>query len=227
MALENVFQYVCGLSEEGAMKVLEHLKSVRISDLSKTILDVETETDLPQCDFTDRHFRFSDLVYDSFQEVQSKADLLGPFFDCIGGSGIVCISRQRPLQKLMENVNAFTKLAQDCAFFYDEDEDVKSTVLYKSLEFVDCLRLTVRMAEGSEVLKVEDFMGKWKLNRLNGHLRCFLSSILCFRSGQFQLYITELLLPCDDHARLFTKSTSTKAFLFHLTRQVSLQCNPV
>ena len=78
-ALENVFQFVCGLSVEGAMKVLEHLKSVRISDptldLSKTIPDVETETELPLCDVTDRHVRFSNLIHDSFPEVQSKVEL--------------------------------------------------------------------------------------------------------------------------------------------------------
>ena len=51
VALENVFQFVCGLSDEGAIQVLEHLKSVRISDstldLSKTIPDVEAETNVP------------------------------------------------------------------------------------------------------------------------------------------------------------------------------------
>ena len=31
-ALANVFQFVCDLSEEGAVEVLEHLRSVRISD---------------------------------------------------------------------------------------------------------------------------------------------------------------------------------------------------
>jgi len=88
-ALENVFQFVCGLSDEGAMKILQRLKSVRISDptldLKKTIPDVETETNVPLCDVTDRHERFSNLVYDSFREVQSKAELFSHFLDCTGG----------------------------------------------------------------------------------------------------------------------------------------------
>ena len=76
-ALENVFQFVCGLSDNGAVKVFQHLSSVRISDptldLSKTIPDVENETDVPLCDVTDRYVRFSELVNDSFLEVQSQA----------------------------------------------------------------------------------------------------------------------------------------------------------
>ncbi|KAJ7385503.1 hypothetical protein OS493_015074 [Desmophyllum pertusum] len=65
-ALENVFQFICGLSDDGAVKVLEHLTSVRISDpaldLSKIIPDVKIETDVPLCDVTDEHYRFNDLA---------------------------------------------------------------------------------------------------------------------------------------------------------------------
>ena len=49
LALENVFQFICGLSEDGALAILRHLKSVRMADrsldLSKTIPDAENETD--------------------------------------------------------------------------------------------------------------------------------------------------------------------------------------
>ncbi|XP_078363792.1 uncharacterized protein LOC144648010 [Oculina patagonica] len=45
--LENVFQFICGLSDDGAVKVFQHLTSVRISDptldFSKTISDVKTK----------------------------------------------------------------------------------------------------------------------------------------------------------------------------------------
>ncbi|KAJ7382717.1 hypothetical protein OS493_033281 [Desmophyllum pertusum] len=94
--LENVFQFICGMSDDGAVKVLEHLTSVRISDptldLSKIIPDLENETDVPLCDVTAKHRRFSELVYNSFQEVHSKAELLSHCFDCTGG--IVLVTKQ-------------------------------------------------------------------------------------------------------------------------------------
>ncbi|XP_020610668.1 uncharacterized protein LOC110049226 [Orbicella faveolata] len=211
-AFENVFQFVCGLSDEGAVKILEHLKSVRISDptldLSKTIPDVETETGVPLFDVTGRPERFNNLVYDSFREVKSNAELLSHFLDCIGG--VIPVTRNRPLSELMESVNVLTKLARDCVFylpFISLDEDGEYTALYKSLEFLNCLQLPLRITEGSEVLTFEDFIRKFRLNRL-GRLRCFFSFILCFRNGQFQCYITELYLQCDDHARLFTESNA-------------------
>ena len=211
VALENVFQFVCGLSDEGAVKVLEHLKSVRISDptldLSKTIPDVETETEEPPCDVTDRHERFSNLIHNCFREVQSKSELLSQLLDCTGG--VILVPRDRPLSEVMPDVNVLTKLAQNCVFifinvmFYGFLED---SVLYKSLDFLNCLQTLLRVTDSSDVLTVEAFM-KFCLNSL-----CcfsFVDFILCFRNGQFQFYITELFLECDYHARLFTESTMT------------------
>ena len=217
VALENVFQFVCGLSDEGAVKVLEHLRSVRISDptidLSKTIPDVETETEMPLCDVTDRHQRFSDLIHDSFREVQSKAELLSYFLDCTGG--IVRVTGKRPLHQLMESVNVLIKLAHNCVFsfiddkflgfFYNpdfHDECVEDSVLYKSLDFLNCLQTPLRVTENSDVITVEDFLRSRYIFKC-----CLFSSILCFRNGQFQMYITRLLLVCSFHAGLFTEST--------------------
>ena len=215
-ALEKVFQFVCGLSDEGAVKVLEHLKSVRISDptldLSKTIPDVETETDVPLCDVTDRHKRFSNLIHNSFREVQSKAELLSHFLDCTGG--VILVPRYRPLSELMPNVNVLTKLAQNCVFIFTNHfpgvlllrDCVEDTIMYKSLDFLNCLQTLVRLTESSDVLAVEDFMKKFYMENFNC---CSFSFILCFHNGQFHLYITELFLGCDYHARLFTESTTT------------------
>ena len=213
-ALEKVFQFVCGLSDKGAVKVLEHLKSVRISDpaldLSKTIPDVETETDVPLFDVTDRHKRFSNLIHDSLREVQSKAELLSHFLDCTGG--VILVPRDRPLSEVMPNVNVLTKLAQNCVFIFINGEHiqffecVEDSLLYKSLDFLNCLQTLLRVTDSSDVLTVEDFMKKlcWK-----NFSCCSVDFILCFRNGQFQFYITELFLRCDDHARLFTESTTT------------------
>ena len=218
-AMENVFQFVCGLSDEGAIKVLEHLTSVRISDptldLSKTIPAVETETVVPLCDVTDRHKRFSNLVYDSFRQAQSTAELLSHFLDCTGR--VILVSRYRPLSELMPNVKVLTKLAQNCVFsfiafncdgfFIQRNLYSDDSVLYKSHECLNCLELPLRITESSEVLTFEDFIRKFR--RQTSLLGCcYFSSILCFHKGQFQFYITRLVLRCDDHARLFTEPTT-------------------
>ena len=216
IVLENVFQFACGLSDEGAVKVLEHLKSVRISDptldLSKTIPDVETETEVPLCDVTNRHERFSNLIHDSFREVQSKAELLSQLLDCTGG--VILVPSYRPLSELMPNVNVLTKLAQNCVFIFTgvfpgvvlSRDHVEDSVMYKSLDFLNCLQTLLRVTDSSDGLTVEDFMRKFYVK---GFCCYSVNSILCFRNGQFQFYITELFLKCDYHARLFTKSTTT------------------
>ena len=209
-ALENVFQFICGLSDEGAVKVFQHLSSVRISDptldLSKIIPDVENETDVPLCDVTDRHERFHYLIFDSFREVRSMADLLTHCFDCTGG--IVLITRDRPLNEILPKVNIPAKLAQNCFFlftFISFDDDGEDSVMYESLEFLNCLQMPLTLPDSSTVLTDEDVVRKF---RKFISLPCFFSSILCFRNGQFQFYITELFLQCDDHVRLFTESST-------------------
>jgi len=213
VALENVFQFVCGLSDEGAMKVLEHLTSVRISDptldLSKTIPDVETEAEVPLFDVTNRHERFSDLVCDSFREVQSKAELLSHFLDCT--DGVILVTRNRALSELMPNVKVLTKLARNCVFIFDRGltlhgvRCVEASVLYKSFDFLNCLQTPLRVTDSSDVLTAEDFMRKILFK---GFRTCWFASILCFRNGQFQFYITKLSLECGYHVKLFLEPTT-------------------
>ena len=204
-ALENVFQFICGLSDDGAVKVFQHLKSVRISDptldLSKTMPDVD-DTDVPLCDVTDRYRRFSDVVYDSFREVCSKAKLLTQYFDCT--CRIVLVTSKRSLSKLLPEVNIPTKLAQSCVFLFSSisfNKHADYSVMYNSLKFLNCLQMPLTIPEKYKVLTVGDlFTGYFKPS--------FFSSVLCFRNGQFQFYITELSLQCDKHAGLFTESTT-------------------
>ena len=86
--LQNVFRFVCGLSEDGALTVLRHLKSVRISDpsldMSKAISDLENETDAPLSDVTERQCKFHDLVLISFLQAESKSKLSRACLDCFG-----------------------------------------------------------------------------------------------------------------------------------------------
>ncbi|KAL9979407.1 hypothetical protein ACROYT_G017068 [Oculina patagonica] len=210
LALENVFQFICGLSDDGAVKVFQHLTSVRISDptldLSKIIPDVENETDVPLCDVTDRHKRFSYLVYDSFREVRCKPELLSHCFDCTGK--VVLVTRDRPISKLVPKVNVLTELAQKCFFLFScIPLNGYDKAMYESLELLDCLQIPLTIPESFCVFTVGNLMRKCQSSE-GGYLPSFCSSILCFRNGQFQFYITELSLECDDLARLFTESSA-------------------
>ena len=229
-AMENVFQFVCGLSDEGAIKVLQHLTSVRISDptldLSKTIPDIETEAVMPFCAVTYRHKRFIDLVYDSFRQVQSTAELLSHFLDCTGR--VILVSKRRPLSELMPNVKVLTKLAQNCVFSFDSSDVYEAvdecdrrgflssrnlfsddSVLNKSLECLNCLKMPLRITESSEVLTFEDLTRKFhRRTSLSVCCRCSFRAIIFFHKGQFHFYITDLYLHCDDHARVFTEPTT-------------------
>ena len=203
-SVENVFQFICGLSDYGAVKVLEHLKSVGTSDptldLSKTIPDVEKETDRCPYVLTRRHDRFSDLVYDSFREVQSKAGLLGKCLDCT--SGVILVTRDTLLSELIPDVNVLTRLERNLVVILGDvlfDLHGEDSIMYKSLKFLDCLQLPVRISESSDCLSVEDLITKLRLSTFD--------SIICLRNGRFQFYITELFLHCDD-AKLFEQSTS-------------------
>ena len=204
-ALENVFQFVCGLSDDGAVKIFQHLTSVRISDptldVSKTIPDVENETDEPLYDVTERHKSFSDLVDYSFKEVQSKAALAKHWLDCT--AGIILITPHRPFPEhipkmTLANVNV---LYYFCDYF-GLDPEYSSTHMSKFLEFkkvFDCLYAPKRITENSATLLIEDFVtvkcGK-----------CSFNCVFLLHNGKAQFYITQLLLSCDDHVRLFTKT---------------------
>ncbi|KAJ7382725.1 hypothetical protein OS493_033290 [Desmophyllum pertusum] len=181
-AWENVFQFICGLSDDGAVKVLEHLTSVRISDptldLSKITPDVENETDVPLCDVTYEHRRFSDLVYKSFQEVHSKAELLSHCFNCTGGSVLVNKRLTELLQKA--KVKDLTQVTRSVNFHVPSQE---ISTLCELVECLDCLHVPLRITESSEVLTVGDFLRKFQNI---GCGWCIFNSVLCFRNGQFQ-----------------------------------------
>ena len=102
------------------MKVFQHLASVRISDptldLSKTIPDVENETDVPLCEVTYRQARFSGLVYRFFQEVQSKAALVRHWLDST--AGIILISYFWQCPQHIPKMTLLNKAASCKAIFF-------------------------------------------------------------------------------------------------------------
>ena len=195
-AWENVFQFVCGLSDDGAVKVFHLLTSLRISDptldVSKIVPDVENETVVPLCDVTGRHESFRNVVYDSFQEVSSKAELLSHWFDCSGG--IFLVSRERSFPDLIPKVDDFTKLA------HSRGSQVifgHISMVYELLKFLDCLH-----TESSELFTGENFPRKFE----EIFFIFSISSILCFRNGKFYIYFTSLELLFDGDAHLFAET---------------------
>ena len=172
MAWENVFRFVCGLSDDGAVKVFQHLTSVRISDptldLSKTLADEENETDVPLCDVTGRHVMFSDLVDGYFQEVQSKPALVRHWLDCT--AGIILIITIRQFYPHIVKTTLSNEVAPCKALFFQSylgcllgplSQDGMSR-LYDVLKIFDCLHVPLRIIGNSAALLTEDFLRQFK-----------------------------------------------------------------
>ena len=206
-SLENVFQFVCGLSDDGAVKVFEHLKSVRISDseldLSKMIPD---GTDEPLCDITRKHQRFITLVNSSFGEVQTKTEVLRHYLNCTDGIIFVEGGPVREIIPERRILNGIT--LNGVVWFGDKNAYPKAKKIYESIEFLDCLDVPLRMTENSVVVAVGEFLRKFEAIRCTS---CDFTYILHYHNGKVFFYITRLHLYCDDHADLFdvTNLTST------------------
>ena len=209
-SLENVFQFVCGLSDDGAVKVFEHLKSVRISDseldLSKMIPD---GTDEPLCDITWKRQCFLTLVNNSFGEVQTKTEVLRHYLNCTDGIIFVEGGSVREIIPERRILNGIT--LNGVVWFGEGIFFQKATKIYESIEFLDCLDVPLRMTENSVVVAVGEFLRKFEAIRCDRLLRCNFTCILHYHNGQAFFYITRLDLHCNDHADLFdvTNLTST------------------
>ena len=226
-ALENVFKFVSGLSNQGAEKVFEHFSSVRTRDLPVTIADENNQTDLPLYDLTERHWRFSDLAFNCFREVNTRTELLSRFLDCFGE--IVPVPNHVLRSQIMPNVKDVSTLAHFRTFAFHFW--MESPIPHKLLEqFIKCFHIP-RTTQISEVHRVGDFLGKFLI--ISEHERnpiiepyeafgfgCSLHFILRFSVDQFQCYITDLYLNCYGHAGLFTE-TAEIPVLFNLR---SLEC---
>ena len=205
-SLENVFQFVCGLSDDGAVKVFEHLKSVRISDseldLSKMIPD---GTDEPLCDITWKRQRFFTLVNNSFGEVQTKTEVLRHYLNCTDGIIFVEGGSVRKIIPERRILNGIT-LNRGIIFRFG-----RLSKIYDSIKFLNYLDVPLRMTENSVVVAVGEFLRKLEAVRCASSFLCDFTCILHYHNGQAFFYITRLYLYCDDHADLFdvTNLTST------------------
>ena len=190
--LQNVFQFMCGLSDDGALAALRHFKSVRISDpsldLSKAIPHGGSKTDVPLNDVTVRQWEFNNLVLNAFDEVESKAELSRIYLDCVGS---VLLSSQgiRSLPKEL--------------FIKAKDTNSFSLIIGKVGESLNKI-VKILVSKSSRTFNVADFLEKLENSFRFPPCSCWFPSILCFRNGQVYFYITDLVLSCVPHARLFT-----------------------
>ena len=207
-ALENVFQFVSGLSNQGAEKVFEHFSAVRTRDLAMTIADADNQTDVPLYDLSERHWWFSDLAFNCFREVNTRTELLSRFLDCFGE--IVPVPNYVLRSQFMPNIKDVSTLEHSRTFAFRFYSD--GSIPHKSLEqFFKCFHIP-RTTQSAEVHRVGDFLDKFLITKEKKikafwESGCSLHFILRFSIDQFQFYVTDLFLSCDDHTRLFTETT--------------------
>ena len=207
IALENVFKFVCGLSDEGAAKVFKHLELVRMSDpsldLTATVPDVE-ETDKPLSEVTERHRTFFRLVCNSFEEVQSKGELSRNCFDCVGG---VFLDGNFPFELLQ---------LKDCNWCWSVhlDFSCKRRLVgdpYRSLglETLERLKnLNTEISKMCDFVKrfLEDGCGRLNSVTVRNRFLCGFDSILSYNSGKVGFFIGDLQLGCFIHVKLFIEA---------------------
>ena len=214
MALEDVFPFVCGLSHDGALATFRHLKSVRMSDpaldLSKTVPDEGSEADAPLSDVTDCQRKFSDLVSTAFEEGESKAELSRACLDSLGS--ILLVSESFPDYLLVDAIDTNTwSLVSNGSQTYFRHRKATISRLYEIVKKL--------ITEGSEVLKVAEFLEKF----VHVNDGCDFSFVLCFRNGQVYLYITHLTHPCENHVRLITDNVVSSHSVHQSSGQLSLE----
>ena len=206
LALENVFQFMCGLSKDGASMAFKHLKSVRISDpsldLSKAIPDVEQETYVPLSDVTERQRNFNDLVLNSFEEVKSKAELSETCLDCLGS---IFLFPSHDMKSFPEDLFLKLRDASTVSFIFEYTEPWGTRNQGHS-QLNRMIDVTEWVTESSEIQKLRNFLIGF---RNISSCRCQFSAVLCLRNGQVYFYIKHLEMTCDLHARLITDNVAS------------------
>ena len=203
IALENVFKFVCGLSDQGAAKVFKHLELVRMSDpsldLTATVPDVE-ETDKPLSEVTERHRTFFSLVWNSFEEVQSKGELSRNCYDCVGG---VFLDVKFPFE-LLQLKDCNSCRSTDWSIHFELRLDFRHT--HSLLSFARLERLK---NVNTEIPTMCDFVERFfdcKCDFKSFLDSCGFAAILSYNSGKVRFFIRDLQLHCYNHAKVFIEA---------------------
>ncbi|XP_068686911.1 NLR family CARD domain-containing protein 4-like isoform X2 [Montipora foliosa] len=206
---ENVLRFICGLSDEGAAKVFEHLKSVRINDPSLDISEKISNEDhkyKPLDDVFARHEYFSDLVFYCFEDVQSKETLAKICVECFDGITVISEPPSH-VALLFSGVNSWTFIFNPCFLFLKFKDAL--TTLYKVVETVNFLDAPMKITENSENVPLGVFLRKFL--DVECEMHCGFSSILDIHDGDVSVYFKDLVLRCAAHARVFTESAQAAA----------------
>ena len=202
LRFENVFQFVCGLSNDGAVLVLDHFNSIKLADpsfdLSKTIILPGTGSHTCY-DVTYRQKVFHDMVFGLFVEAQSKDGLLRRCIQCT--SGMVLFSEQL-LENVLDGRNVACEIHSGAIIFRKLKSDLPFSLGKNLRSFLDGLGVAMRITEGSEVLDLGDFYRKF----LNCGVLCMcnFSAFLRINEDRMSFYITDLTVACEPHACMFT-----------------------
>ena len=211
IALANVFKFVCGLSDQGAAKVFKHLELVRMSypllDLTATVPDVE-ETDKPLSEVTERHRTFYRLVWNSFEEVQSKGELSRNCLDCVGGVFL----DGKFLFELLQLKDCNSCLSTDWSLHFDFTWKLPLNLFSPKSKPHSILTLETleRLKNVStEIPKVCDFVERFlhcKCDFIPAIESCGFTAILSYNSAKVRFFIRDLQLHCSNHAKVFIEA---------------------
>ena len=219
IALENVFKFVCGLSDQGAANVFKHLELVRMSDpsldLTATVPDVE-ETDKPLSEVTERHRTFFRLVWNSFEEVQSKGELSRKCFDCVGGVFL----DENFLFELLQLKDCNSCLSTDWSIHFYFTCGVRFNYFrhkFRSLLTLETLERRLKNVN-TEIPKMCDFVKRFldcKCDPIQTYDSiydsCRFTAILSYNSGKVRFFIRDLHLLCSSHAKVFIEADGITA----------------
>ena len=209
IALENVFKFVCGLSDQGAAKVFKHLEAVRMSDplldLTATVPDVE-ETEKPLSQVTETHRTFFRLVWNSFEEVQSKVKLSRNCFDCVGG---VFLDGKFPFEPLqLKDSNSCR--STDWSIHFDYISKSPLDCLFRKPPSLRTLETLERLKNvNTEIPKMCDFVKRFldcNCDSTSKYVSCVFAAILSYNSGKVRFFIRDLQLLCYNHAKVFIEA---------------------
>ena len=209
IALENVFKFACGLSDQGAAKVFKHLEAVRMSDplldLTATVPDVE-ETDKPLSEVTETHRTFFRLVWNSFEEVQSKVELSRNCFDCVGG---VFLDGKFPFE-LLQLKDSNSCRSTDWSIYFDFISKSLLDYLFPKPPSLRTLETLERLKNvNTEIPKMCDFVKRFldcKCDSITTYYSCGFAAILSYNSGKVRFFIRDLRLLCSNHAKVFIEA---------------------
>ncbi|XP_068685950.1 NACHT, LRR and PYD domains-containing protein 6-like [Montipora foliosa] len=208
---ENVFRFICGLSDDGAAKVFDHLKSVRINDPSLDLSEAMPGEDhkfKPLQEVVMGHLFFGRFVFYCFEEVQSKEELAKLCADCFVG---ITVLTEPPsyLSLLFSGVISWTFIVGP---FEIRSFEIVVSTLYKVAETLNCLDAPMKITENSENVPLGAFLRKF----LDVECKeCSFTSILHIHDGDLNIYFRDLLLNCAAHVGLFTESAQAATLPCH------------